>query len=225
MRGNFAGELAIIGLSEALQIRISIYQPDSSTPLIYGKENENTAIDLAFVGRCHYDLIVDTSSTPTEDDSSFSNEFDSDADTYSEENSPSIEDGQRLSRGVVESIINTPASISQASQQSVEKITLTSLIQNELRTEATCVQFLRQCHILPAQLLCPSCGVEMRDCPPTSSQRYGLFRCPKCTVRCSYRGICIIQWSFKVRLSSLRCKQQQHPRAPYLVGCSASTFY
>ena len=28
----------------------------------------------------------------------------------------------------------------------------------------------------------------MRDCPPTSSQPYGLFRCPKCTVRCSYRA-------------------------------------
>ena len=194
--GQWAGERAIVALSELFSLNIFVHTPEHmDAPTTFLVKNPTQTIHLLYSNHNHYDLLIESvieespkvetadepcgeTSISVERDFSESTSSDSTVDTFSDE--PGVE-GSGVSRALVEEILfqgltNEKDSKSTKSHQ----ISLSEILSSQLKDEPTCRKWLIELGLLSESVRCPKCGNMMKCASPRKGHRIGFFQCNHC---------------------------------------------
>ena len=161
---TFAGEPCILAAAKRFGVTILVHSP--GLPILRYVGGLGPIIELAYLNRCHYELIEPVSQNHDQLQEAL-RARDSDC-SYSLE---------RLSQRTITEIVATNE---QKSGRSEELPSFPELLKHQLQSNQSAVDWLQEAGVLKSSMMCKECNCMCIFVAPYESHPLGLFRCPNC---------------------------------------------
>lgn len=171
--GNWGDHLEIAAFSRCMNCTIVIHQVDTDD-IVFERSDPATTIELAYLGRNHYDLLIAETLETTEPTFGLHQ--------TSSRQFPSETSSDQLNAGGAEK--TSDKIVSKAQDYVPASVTLTSMLQSVLLSREATVQWLTELDILPKTMECYRCHSIMRRRFSVAKKPDGDFYCSKCK-RCA----------------------------------------
>ena len=161
---TFAGEPCILAAAKRFGLTILVHSP--GLPILRYVGGLGQIIELAYLNRCHYELIQ-----PVSQDQDHLQE------AYRTRDSDCSYSLERLSQRTITELV---AINEQKSGKTEEAISFPGLLKHQLQSNQSAVDWLREAGVLKTTMMCKGCNCICVFVPPYQSHPLGLFRCPTC---------------------------------------------